>query len=343
MPFTLSHAAAVLPAIRRTGVARGPLVASALVAGSFAPDMTYFAATLVPGAMRFGDVTHGLPGVLTMDVLVTVVLVGGWLLLREPLLALPPRAWQGRAYGFVLGRPWNPRGPRQLATLAGWFYVSAALGSATHVVWDAFTHPGRWGTRLVPGLDDVVGGLPVYTYVQYGTSAVALAGIGWFLWTGLRDAGARGAVGSARDAMGPAPGAVETARGAVDTEAIPALTVRMRLLLTAPVALCVLLGAVHRTLRAYAVYGGMASWFDYVPTVLFGAGAGLTIALPCYAVAVRLLHRRARRPRAAGSGEPGQPAILAPERPRAVSRSGAKSPSGTAAGEGAGPGTATAE
>ncbi|WP_268838239.1 DUF4184 family protein [Streptomyces sioyaensis] len=32
MPFTLSHAAAVLPAVRRTGAARGPLVASALVA-----------------------------------------------------------------------------------------------------------------------------------------------------------------------------------------------------------------------------------------------------------------------------------------------------------------------
>ena len=49
MPFTLSHAAAVLPGIRRDGTARGPLLASALVAGSFAPDMTYFADTAVPG------------------------------------------------------------------------------------------------------------------------------------------------------------------------------------------------------------------------------------------------------------------------------------------------------
>lgn len=40
LPFTLSHAAAVLPGLRRNGTARGPLVASALVAGSFAPDMT---------------------------------------------------------------------------------------------------------------------------------------------------------------------------------------------------------------------------------------------------------------------------------------------------------------
>ncbi|MGW6509475.1 DUF4184 family protein, partial [Streptomyces niveus] len=54
MPFTLSHAAAVLPGIRRNGTSRGPLLASALVAGSMAPDMTYFAATAVPAAMEFG-------------------------------------------------------------------------------------------------------------------------------------------------------------------------------------------------------------------------------------------------------------------------------------------------
>lgn len=299
MPFTLSHAAAVLPAIRRTGAARGPLVASALVAGSFAPDMTYFADTLVPGAMLFGEVTHGLPGVLTVDVLVTAALVAGWLLMREPLLALLPTGWQGRAYAFARGRPWNVRGPRQLAALAWWFYLSAVLGAATHVVWDAFTHPGRWGSRLIPGLNDVVGGLPVYTYFQYGTSAVALAGICWFLWSALREA---------------------DARGAVDTGAVPALTVRMRLLLTAPIAVCVLLGATHRTLRAYAVHGGTASWFDYVPTVLFGAGAGLAIVLPFYGVAVRLLHHRARRSRAAKDSGPGLPRPAA-EQPRTASPS----------------------
>ncbi|MEV0369568.1 DUF4184 family protein [Streptomyces sp. NPDC050636] len=317
MPFTLSHAAAVLPAIRRTGAARGPLVASALVAGSFAPDMTYFADTLVPGAMLFGEVTHGLPGVLTVDVLVTAALVGGWLLLREPLLALLPRAWQGRTYAFARGRPWNPRGPRQLAALVWWFCLSAALGSATHVVWDAFTHHGRWGTRLIPGLGDVVGGLPVSTYLQYGTSAVALAGIGWFLWSALRQA---------------------DARGTVDTGAIPALTVRMRLLLTAPIALCVLLGAIHRTLRAYAVYDGTAALFDYVPTVLFGAGAGLAIGLPFYGVAVRLLHRRARRSRTADEGASEWLPRPAAEQPQAVSPTGAVSPAGTASGAGAGPG-----
>ena len=44
MPFTLSHAAAVLPAVRADGTGRGPLVPAVLVAGSFAPDMTCAAA-----------------------------------------------------------------------------------------------------------------------------------------------------------------------------------------------------------------------------------------------------------------------------------------------------------
>ncbi|MFE0189453.1 DUF4184 family protein [Streptomyces sp. NPDC058989] len=288
MPFTLSHAAAVLPAIRRDGTARGPLIPSALVAGSFAPDMTYYADTAVPGAMEFGDVTHSLTGVLTVDVLVTAALVGGWLLLREPALALLPRAWRERTHTLLRGRPRRPRGPRELAALAGWFLVSAVLGAATHVVWDAFTHPGRWGTRLVPGLNDIVGGLPVATYVQYGTSALALLAMGWFGWSALRGAG------------GPA-GAVAAAP---DPGAVPSLTVGLRLLLTAPIALCVVLGAAHRTLRAHAVYDDAVSWPNYIPTVLFGAGAGLVVGLALYAVAVRLLLRRARP--AGGEGVSGR-------------------------------------
>ncbi|MFJ9418436.1 DUF4184 family protein [Streptomyces sp. NPDC101227] len=279
MPFTLSHAAAVLPAIRRTGAGRGPLVASALVAGSFAPDLTYYADTVVPGAMEFGEVTHGLPGVLTVDVAVTAALVGGWLLVREPLLALLPGAWRGPAYAVARGRPWQPRGTRQLAALTGWFYVSAVLGCASHVVWDAFTHPGRWGTRLIPGLNEWVGGRPVAMYLQYGTSALALAAIGWFLWTALRHA-----------------------RAEVPPAAVPSLSVRLRLLLTVPLALCVLAGAADRTLRAYAVYDDTATWFDYIPSALFGAGAGLVPGLALYAVAVRLLHRRMRRRHGADDG-----------------------------------------
>ncbi|MFD7104032.1 DUF4184 family protein [Streptomyces celluloflavus] len=360
MPFTLSHAAAVLPAVRRTGAARGPLIASALVAGSFAPDVTYFADSLIPGAMLFGTFTHSLPGVLTVDVLITAALVGGWLLLREPLVALLPRARQGRVHALVRGRPWRPHRPGQLAASAGWFCLSAVLGATTHVVWDAFTHPGLWGTRLLPALDRAVGGRPLTMYLQYGTSALALGAIGWFLRSALKGGGwgwgagpgvtAGGASGPAAGAVpgtstdgasGPAAGAGGTdvtaggagaVAGGVALAAVPALTVRWRLLSAVPVVLCVLVGAVHRTVRAHAVYGDAATWFDYVPSALFGAGAGLALGLPLYAVAVRLRHRRTRRARPADDGggtwQPGGAAEEAdadaegPDRRRRVRASG---------------------
>ncbi|MFB6439293.1 DUF4184 family protein [Streptomyces sp. NPDC056411] len=291
MPFTLSHAAAVLPAVRRTGEARGRLVASALVAGALAPDMTYYADSVVPGGMAFGAVTHAWWGVLTVDVSISVALVCSWLLLREPLLVWLPRAWRGRVYGVVRGRPWQPQGWRELAALCGWFVLSAVLGSATHVVWDAFTHPGRWGTRLVPGLDGELGGWPVATYVQYGTSLPALAVTVWFVWSALRRRGVGGEV--------PA---------GVRPFVVAELTVRDRLLLGALVTVGVLGGVVHRVLRAHAVYGGAAGWFSYVPTALFGAGAGLVLGLLVCAVAVRLLVRRARPDGPNGAAAAGAPA-----------------------------------
>ncbi|MGP3981390.1 DUF4184 family protein [Streptomyces sp. KR80] len=262
MPFTLSHAAAVLPALRRDGTARGPLVTSALVAGSFSPDMTYFADTVLPGAMLYGDVTHSPAGVLTVDVVVTAALVGCWLVLREPLVALLPRAWQGRAYGLVRGQSWRDRA---IAPLAFWFWVSAVLGAATHMVWDAFTHLDRWGMRLLPVLGEVVAGFPLYLYAQYGGSLLALLVIGAFLVSAVRRLPA--------DASAPA--------------AVPALAARERLLAVAWLGLCILAGAVHRCVRSYAIlveYG--ASPLEFIPTVMFGAGAGLALGLPLYAAAV---------------------------------------------------------
>ncbi|MEU8349114.1 DUF4184 family protein [Streptomyces sp. NPDC048845] len=184
MPFTLSHAAAVLPAVRRDGRGRGSLVPSALVAGSFSPDATYYADSVLPGAMAFGSVTHSPYGVLTVDVLVTAALVGCWLLLRDPLIALVPGA-ERRSRCYELLRGGSLRG-RPVAGLVLWFWVSAAIGATTHVLWDAFTHLDRWGTRLLPVLTEFVAGFPLYYYAQYGGSALALLLIAHFLFTAVR-------------------------------------------------------------------------------------------------------------------------------------------------------------
>ncbi|MFE1379694.1 DUF4184 family protein [Streptomyces sp. NPDC058740] len=298
MPFTLSHAAAVLPGIRSDGRARGPLVASALVAGSFSPDMTYFAATAAPDAMFFGDVTHSPLGVVTVDVLITAALVGLWLMVREPLAALLPGRWRGRVYGVLRGRPWRERRP---AGLALWFCLSAVLGATTHVVWDAFTHLDRWGTRLVPVLGEVVGGFPVYLYAQYGGSALALVLLGWFTVRALR----------------AAPAGVEQPAG------VPVLDRRGRLLAAGVIGACVLGGAVHRVLRWYAYWGRVDTPLDIIPTLCFGAGAGLGVGLVLYGAGARL--RWGLGPGAAPATDPG----VGPE---------AKPGAGPEAGPGAGPG-----
>ncbi|MFB7375498.1 DUF4184 family protein [Streptomyces sp. NPDC056222] len=263
MPFTLSHAAAVLPGIRRDGTARGPLVASALVAGSFSPDMTYFAATAIPEAMVFGDVTHSALGVVTVDVLITAALVAAWLMVREPLVALLPARWRGRVYGFVRGRSWRGR---QRVPLVGWFVLSAALGATTHVVWDAFTHLDRWGTRAIPFLGEIVAGFPVYLYLQYGGSALALVLLGWFTVRALR--------ATAGDIAPPA--------------AVPVLGRRERRLAGGLIGLCLLAGVVHRCLRWYAYWGRIETPLDIVPTACFGAGAGLAVGLVLYGAWMRL-------------------------------------------------------
>ncbi|GAA5065915.1 hypothetical protein GCM10023336_47110 [Streptomyces similanensis] len=183
MPFTLSHAAAVLPAVRGDGTGRGRLTPALLVAGSFAPDLTYYAASVLPGAMGFGAVTHSFAGVFTVDVLIAWALGAAWLLVREPLVALLPPARQGR--WAALTRCGAPRA-RVRPAVVPWWYVSAVLGALTHVVWDAFTHLDRWGTRVFPVLDRSLPGAPLYGYVQYGGSAVAAVVIAVFVVRVLR-------------------------------------------------------------------------------------------------------------------------------------------------------------
>ncbi|MEV5353012.1 DUF4184 family protein [Streptomyces sp. NPDC052693] len=261
MPFTLSHAAAVLPAVRTDGSGRGRLVPAVLVAGSFAPDMTYYAASVLPGAMEFGDVTHSFPGVFTLDVLVAWALVGLWLLLREPAVALLPRARQGRVAALV--RCGAPRA-RIRPTLVAWWYGSAVLGALTHVVWDAFTHLDRWGMRMFPVLGREVAGSPLYWYLQYGGSAVAAVVIAVFVARALRRMPGGEPVG------------------------VPVLSAGDRWAAVAVIGGLALVGAVQRALRWWAYWGSAAKPWEIIPTVCFGAGAGLVPGLLLYAVAVRV-------------------------------------------------------
>ncbi|MER5930587.1 DUF4184 family protein [Streptomyces sp. NPDC002054] len=295
MPFTLSHAAAVLPGIRRNGHGRGPFLASALVMGSFAPDMTYFAASVIPGAMGFGSVTHSLAGVLTIDAVITAALVGSWLLLREPMTALLPAAWRGRAYALLRGARWP--GGRPPVRLAAAFYLSAVTGSLTHVGWDAFTHLDRYGTNALPWLSGYYGGFPLYTYLQYGSSVLAAGALLWFLGSALR-----------RLPAGAAPASVPVA-GRADRVAALVL-----------VGGSVAAGVTFRVLRWYTHFDRIHTPLDIVPTVCFGAGSGLMAGLVLYAALFRLRHRGRDQDQDPGQQHPARERTQTPGSPAPAGR-----------------------
>lgn len=81
----MSHPAAVLPLRRLPFLAELPL--APLVIASMVPDVPMF----VPGRGGYG-LTHSLLGIVTVDVLVTLVLLLLWdRLVRDSLVDLSPR------------------------------------------------------------------------------------------------------------------------------------------------------------------------------------------------------------------------------------------------------------
>lgn len=155
VPITLAHPAAVLP-LRGLG-----LPTSALVVGSMAPDAPLFA-----GWWRGYAVTHGVVGILTVDLLVTLaVLALWWTVLRDALVDLAPAPVRLR----LPARVSFSRQQWLLAVPAAW------LGALTHVVWDAFTHPGRWGSRNIAWLATEHAGLPGAKWLQYSSGIVGMA------------------------------------------------------------------------------------------------------------------------------------------------------------------------
>lgn len=180
MPFTGSHPAAVLPLIRLG------FVPSALVIGSMVADLPYFLPIPVDSA-----ITHSPIGIIGVDLLMGLASLVVWQLLVAPLAVavapsalrarLPPpkptRFWRspGQSPG-PSSSPSEGRGQRwwRPGDLSGLLLVVISLiaGAATHVLWDEFTHIGRWGYRHLAWLADPHGPLPGYRWAQYGSGLV---------------------------------------------------------------------------------------------------------------------------------------------------------------------------
>lgn len=152
--MTLSHPAAVLP-FRRLG-----LPMTAMVIGSMIPDVPLFL-----GWVGGYEVTHSPAGVLTVDPAATMVVLAIWFaLLRDALVDLSPAIIRSRL------------SPRARLTARQWLLApfAALIGTTTHVLWDAFTHPDRWGVRHVGWLRIDHAGLTGLKWAQYVSGVVGL-------------------------------------------------------------------------------------------------------------------------------------------------------------------------
>jgi hypothetical protein len=143
MPFTISHAAVVLPFARP--LARWRLLSAALI-GSMVPDFG-FLMTWRPPRVE----THSALGLVTFCL--PVGLASFWIfqrLVKTPLLAVLPDGAYARWHGVAQ--------PADIRSLKQWGLAALGVlgGAVTHLVWDAFTHEGARGIRMIPMLVDPV-------------------------------------------------------------------------------------------------------------------------------------------------------------------------------------------
>lgn len=177
MPFTLTHTLAVLPLTHR----QSPLPITALLIGAMVPDWSLF----VPFGPHY-ITTHTVTGLLTACLpLGFVLFIVFNALYRRALIELMPVSIQARMDRY---KYWQSHFS---ATQLVYAAAAVLIGAASHLLWDAFTHSGRWGVELIPVLNQtlfVVAGTDVqgYKFFQHGSSVVGLPLLAYMAWQWLQ-------------------------------------------------------------------------------------------------------------------------------------------------------------
>lgn len=178
MPFTASHAVVALPFIRT------PLVPAAIAIGAMTPDLPLF----FRGVGLNYSFMHTPVNAIWTSLLAFVLFLVWRVVLRPAVPELAPR-WLARR----LPTGWSTSGLPAASRAVGagerrgyplLLAVSLVLGVISHIIWDLFTHDGRWGVQLFPALDEMWGPLAGFKWLQHGSSVLGLAIIG--VWALLR-------------------------------------------------------------------------------------------------------------------------------------------------------------
>ncbi|MEZ5185180.1 MAG: DUF4184 family protein [Candidatus Nanopelagicales bacterium] len=173
MPFTVSHAAAVLPIRVRW------LSSSALVIGAMTPDLPLFA----PFLPYTTDQTHTVFATLITNTVVGLALFVLW----HGFFARPADWFAPSAIRWRLAPAQQPglrvrlSSPEKVAGVVG----SLVVGGLTHQFLDWFTHAGTVVTDRFDVFGAEAAGMPLYYFLQIALSVVGLVllaarGVKWF-------------------------------------------------------------------------------------------------------------------------------------------------------------------
>lgn len=149
----------------------------ALIVGCFAPDFAYFF-FLSPRGLG----AHSIRGMFLYDLPLSLIAL--WLFytfVKRPFTMLLPKGFRARFKSGENNFTFWP--PARLAIVV----VSILVGTATHILWDSFTHPFYWPYRHWSFLGRMVylpveGTVHVYKVLQDGSSLFGLAVVAlWIL------------------------------------------------------------------------------------------------------------------------------------------------------------------
>jgi hypothetical protein len=174
MPFTMSHAAAVVP-LRK--IFRSSLPLSALIIGSFSPDFRYF----IP-VLRLQIFSHSLSAIFVFCLPLSLfVLLIFHTLVKEPLFHLLPESLQRRIEPESLQFSFLPL--TQFIAIV----IAIILGGFTHIVWDSFTHEHgeaveRWQVLYTTTFQMFGFDVRLYKLLQHTSTVIGLVLLAyWFM------------------------------------------------------------------------------------------------------------------------------------------------------------------
>lgn len=235
---------------------------SALVMGCFAPDFPNLL-SLSPDK-SYG---HTFPGMFLLDL--PLAFVALWLfhtLIKKPMLTFLPDGFRRRLRTSVTSFSFWPSKRLSLIIL------SILVGTATHLVWDAFTHNTSWiyqnWTFLRRSIElPVTGEMQMYKLLEYGSSAFGLVVVAVWVWNWYR---------TTKPSAYPVAPPFDGARRRTFMATLPALAI---------------LGGVLRAYHAHGIYRGIRPLVHFTANFLISAITFFLLGLLVCAVIERVLHR----------------------------------------------------